>query len=136
MTVMFDNNVIIDVITNRENSEASIELFKKAAVDDVNGLICANSLNDIFYVLAKILDPQKAKAAVAKIMQVLYVTPVDVEICSKAINSSMHDFEDAIIAFSASEYDADYIATNDRKFISSDCPVTAAIPAQILETLK
>ena len=135
MTVMFDNNVIIDVLTNRENSEASIALFMKAASDEITGLLCANSINDIYYVISKLLNPEKARNAISKIMQILYIVPVNVEICSKAIGSEIEDFEDAIIAVCAEENDADYIATSDKKFISSSATVKAISPAMLLEKL-
>ncbi|MDR0946373.1 MAG: PIN domain-containing protein [Ruminococcus sp.] len=134
MRVVFDNNILIDVLRPNPEFEAdSKSVFQLAGSNKISPFICANSLTDIFYILNKVHGSLKAKKDIAKIISIFNIIPLDVLDCIKALRSQMNDFEDAIIAVSAEKIDADYIVTRDEKFLKSSCKIKIVTPQYIID---
>ncbi|MCD8106664.1 MAG: PIN domain-containing protein [Oscillospiraceae bacterium] len=136
MKVAFDTNILLDAILGRAESESANALIKAVLNDRIDGILTANTITDIYYVARKSMGENDAREAVFEILSIFEIAPVTGEACLTALELPMYDFEDAVLAACVKEADADFIATRDQGFISSDgSPVKALRPAEILEIL-
>ena len=71
MTVVFDNNVVLDALLGRKPFCDGAERLLTACADEHTGCLTANSLTDIFYILSKAVGASKAKQAVRKLTELL-----------------------------------------------------------------
>ena len=136
MKIAFDSNVLLDAIANREHGAEAQELVLAVASDQALGLVTANSITDIYYIARKHLGDAAAREAVRNILTVFDIATVGGEDCSAALEVPMKDFEDALLAVCAKRDGANYIATRDEAFISSNAPVPAMKPERLLRLLK
>lgn len=61
MKVLFDTNVILDVLLDREPfSAAASLLLAKAEQDEIAGFACATTITTIYYLAAKMLGAKMA----------------------------------------------------------------------------
>ena len=118
MKLVFDTNVIVDVLTLREPfAGASKKAMATVARPGVFGAMTANSMTDIFYLL--------------RLMDYLEILDATHSICRLALQSVMLDFEDALVAESARMWSADCIVTRDPRGFA-DSPVKAVTPDELL----
>ena len=78
---------------------------------------------------------EAAREAIFDVLSVFDVAPVDGDACSMALNTTMSDYEDAVLAVCAAREGADYIATGDKGFAKADSPVQVRTPAEILHLI-
>lgn len=136
MRIVFDTNVLIDAIAQRDNYEVAQKLLLRATDKDVRGIITANSVTDIYYILRKRIGDTKSRIAIWKLMSGLEVVPVDRESCEIALVLPMKDFEDAVLAACAAKANADYIVSRDAGFQAADgSPVRVVNPEKMLELM-
>ena len=135
MKVMFDANVVLDVLLRRQPfAGPSGELFSRAERNDVQGYICANVVTTIFYLARKVAGQDEARRQVRTILSILEVTPVTRAVLQEAAESDMKDFEDAVVAASARQMQVHAIATrNERDFAKASISVYS--PASLLTLL-
>ena len=134
MKIMIDTNVVLDVLLRREPFfQASYEVMKQSALEQVEGFVSATAATDIFYLLRRALkDPRAARDSLEKLMQLVGFADALGEDVHTAIVSNMTDFEDALVAAIAQRCHMDYIVTrNTRDFAES--PVKALTPQAFLE---
>lgn len=125
MRVVFDTNVLIYSIVNDGEHESARELVLAAANERLEGLITANSVTDIYYILRKRIGDARAREALWNLMTVFGVVEVDGEVCATALGSPMKDFEDAVLAQCAKKANADCIVTEDQALLfDGSSPVT------------
>ena len=136
MKLVFDTNVIVDVLARREPFwELSKKAMAVAARNDSIGATTANTLTDIFYLLRKSQpDRELLKVSLVELMDYLEVLDTTRELCLLACQSPITDFEDALIAESAKRWLADYIVTRNVGDFSSS-PVKAITPAELLREI-
>lgn len=133
MRVAFDTNVLLDTILDRPEREAALKLMLAVAKEKIEGVVSANSITDLYYLSRKGIGDSGAREAVASILEMFDIAPVDGDTCFMALNTDMSDYEDAVLAVCAAVSQADYIATRDEGFIAaSGSPVPAMRPADIL----
>ncbi len=133
MKLVFDTNVIVDVLTMREPfAGTSKKAMATVARPGVFGAMTANSMTDIFYLLRK-HQPNKAllKQSLIGLMDYLEVLDTTRSLCRLALQSVMVDFEDALVAESARMWSADCIVTRDPRGFA-DSPVKAVTPDELL----
>jgi predicted nucleic acid-binding protein len=128
--VLLDTNVLLDVIEKREPFfPDSFEVFMKSAKREIEAIIGASSVTDIYFVTQK--NCKNAEQALGYIIDMLkIVTPVDTKAADiqEAIKLNFTDFEDAVVAATAARENANYLITrNANDFIKS--PVPAISPA-------
>ena len=137
MTVVIDNNVIVDAL--KPNPEFEIdaqEILRLASKKSVEGFINANSLTDVFYVLRKEHGADKTKVMLQKLLLMLDIVGVAPADCVVALEKPTGDFEDALIDVCAKKMGADYIVSRDKKFIEAQTEVRVVGPKQLLEILS
>ena len=135
MKVLVDTNVILDVIIKREPHFEFSAAFLKLCNVKITGCIIASQTTDIYYILSRSgIDKFSAVNILKKLtknMKVLNINAADVQ---NALNSSIADYEDSLLACCAKRQKAEYIITrNEKDFHQS--PVSAISPQSLLEQI-
>ena len=133
MKLVFDTNVILDVLARREPFfDASLKALDSIGRKGVSAAITANIITDVFFLYQKHQpDRNKCKEAIRTLMNALEVLDTTRALCSSALDSSMSDFEDAVVAESAKLWSADFIVTRDAHGFDLS-PVKAITPDELL----
>ena len=112
--LLIDTNVLLDCfIPDRPGSGAARRLISLCDVGKFEGLACAGSFKDLYYVSCKYLDEPVVRDVVRNLMALLTVVPLDKLTCADAIDSNEPDFEDGLICSAAEMACADFIITRD-----------------------
>ena len=125
MRVVLDTNVLVDFFLDRQPFAAdAADLIQRAQRLEFQGVACATSFTTVDYLARKAVGAEEAKAQVAYLLSTLEVGPVNGAILRDAFESTIRDFEDAVVVESAWASNADYIVTRDlRDFDASPIPV-------------
>lgn len=139
MKILFDTNVVLDVLMDREPfSDPAAELF--ATVEDGSGIgyLCATTLTTVYYLAGKALGAKRARQAIQKLLALFEVAPVNRPVLETALQARFNDFEDAVVYAAALHVGADVILTrNEVDFKSSKIPVYSPLETEkILSFLK
>ena len=125
MKTLFDTNVILDVLLDREpfSNEASF-LLSKVEQAEIVGFICATTVTTIYYIANKALGPKAASHHIQSLLSLFVIAPVNRLVLENAIASKFKDFEDAVLHAAACHAGAKYIVTrNIVDFKHSKLPV-------------
>jgi predicted nucleic acid-binding protein len=133
MKVLFDTNIVIDILKRREPYyENSNKILMLIADEKIEGIIGTSAITDIYYLIRK--QYEDTKTAVDIIFDILeIIKPVDT-LTSDIYNAAelgFNDFEDAVIAAIAVREQTAYIITRDTKDFSKS-PVPAITPDAFL----
>lgn len=134
MSILVDTNVVLDVLQHREPFyKDSYNALRIAFENDIECLISASAVTDIFYVLRKQLgSANDAKAKIELLCNLLSIADVQGVDIQDAMTKPMSDFEDAVVDAVAQRYSAEYILTrNTKDFIGSSIP--AILPCEFLD---
>lgn len=102
MNVLFDTNIFIDFLTDREPFSTEAEkLITMAGNRIFKGYVTANALTDIYFISRKTLSAEEVKRSLGYIMELFQIIPVFGGDCKAAINSENPDFEDALMEICA-----------------------------------
>ena len=113
------------------------QLIQFVVDGEIAGVVTANSITDIHYIVKKRAGDEKARMVVYNVLALFDIAPVDGDACSMALNTDMGDYEDAVLAVCAAREGADYIATNDEGLIKSKgSPVVALRPDDVVKAIK
>ena len=126
MIAMIDTCVIIDVLQGREPfREAGEKIFLAAANRLFLGYITAKSVADIYYLMHRSLhDDKKTRDVLEKLFDIFDIADTTCDDCTLALASAISDYEDAIMAESASRLSMDCIITrNIKDYKNSDIKV-------------
>ncbi|MBS3976427.1 MAG: PIN domain-containing protein [Syntrophomonadaceae bacterium] len=136
MKILIDTNVIIDYIADRtpfaDHAEQLLELCESGKV---TGLVTANAITDIYYVVRKVAGKEKTLEAIRTLCSILDITDVGKVDILNAMELEMPDYEDALAAQCAKRIKANCIITrNISDYVNS--PVPAKEPADFLSQFK
>ena len=116
MNVLFDTNVILDVLLDRDPfAPPALQLFAKVERGELHGLICATTVTTIFYLTSKALDATQAVGHIQTLLNLFTIAAVNRTVLTPALESGFADFEDAVIDAAAHYADADAIVTRNSK---------------------
>ena len=132
MRVLFDTNVLMDVLLERELFvDESAQVFDQVVRGAVTGLICATTVTTIFYLTSREVGGEEAMRHIQKLMNLYEIAPVTRSVLDAAITSNSPDFEDAVLAEAAHQSGAQAIITRNLKDFARS-PVRAYTPRQWL----
>jgi predicted nucleic acid-binding protein len=137
MKVYFDTNIVIDVLEKRQPFfKDSYTIFLMAAKREIEGIISASAITDIYYIVRKSKKSKKdALAAVIDLFNILTIVDTSSGDIHFAAVSEITDFEDAVNAAAAKREGAGYIVTrNTGDFIKS--PILPILPENLLRLLN
>jgi len=123
--VFIDSDIILDIATGREpffiDSTAVLSLIENGYAI---GVISANSITNIYYILRKISTSEKAKKFIKTILKCISIISVEHQDIQNALESKFKDFEDGVQHFCAKRNRCDYIVTrNVKDYVFSDVEV-------------
>jgi predicted nucleic acid-binding protein len=135
MRVLFDTNVVLDVLLKREPwVEEAAAIWRANDEGRITGYILASALNDIYYIARKQISCEAAREAVRTCLEAFEICAIDRQTLEKAEALPGDDFEDNLQMAGASITGLDAIATrNKADFADSAVPVLT--PAELLAQL-
>ncbi len=136
MKVLFDTNVILDVLQNRQpHAQAATQLVARIERKEITGYVCATTITTIFYLASKAISAETAKAQIKLMLELFEVTQVDKTVLLSAMQTGFSDFEDAVLYKAAQHASVDCIVTrNIKDFKQSKLPVY--LPAELEAILE
>ena len=97
MKVLFDTNILIDVLARREPFFAdSAQVWTLAERGAVEGLVSVISFNNIYYIVRKLRSRKTAERMMILLRNTFTTVALDDQILNQAIDAGFKDFEDAI----------------------------------------
>jgi predicted nucleic acid-binding protein len=135
MKVLFDTNVILDIMLERQPFlDNSKKALQHALAHGYQVFLTATTATDLYYLVRKAKDKATALNLLAQLLQVFDVTLVDKHVLLQALQSASLDFEDAVQISSAQNQGLDMIITrNVADFRDTDLPIHT--PESFLATL-
>ncbi|MBM4387717.1 MAG: PIN domain-containing protein [Deltaproteobacteria bacterium] len=116
MKVLFDTNIVLDVLLAREphvkNAALLLNLVDQGKID---GVLSATSVTTIHYLATKAVGARKAKRYLKNILAMFSVAPVDGRVIDQALELGFPDFEDAVLHQAAVSAGCAAIVTRNRK---------------------
>jgi len=135
LKILFDLNVILDVLRRREPFyDMSARVLASAEIDLVEGWVAAHSLTTLFYLLAKYQSVAQARVTLTDLLTFLDVATVDQAVIEQALNLPYADFEDAVQMMAAVKSGAEYIVTRNVRDYKAG-PLQVLQPAELLTLL-
>jgi predicted nucleic acid-binding protein len=129
MRVVFDTNIILDQLAQREPFYFNAtRIFNLVSSKRLNGFIASNGITDIFYILRKKISVDKAKENIRQLLKLVTIINVDSDAIHSALNHQIVDVEDALISVCAEKVKADYIITRDEDLLSQDTTIKVISP--------
>lgn len=126
MRVLFDTNVLLDVLLEREpHVQAATRLVALVDNGRIEGSICATAVTTLYYLGARDLGRRRAHEQVRTLLGVFEVAPVDRDVLQRALDDDgFSDDEDAVAHEAAQAAGVSAIVTrNGRDFAKATLPV-------------
>lgn len=137
MRVAFDTNVLIDAIASRGDHASAQGLLMCVAKEKIEGVVTANSITDIYYIVRKLIGDEGARNAIWNLMTVLDVAELDGSVCGAALTVPMKDYEDAILAVCAAKDGCNYVVSRDQGFLKAEgSPIPVISPDDLIGILQ
>lgn len=110
--LLLDTNILLDfMVSERPDSDAAVELFRRCTTGRDTGYVCAGSLKDVYYVASRYLGEQAARDFTYAFLDAFEVIALDKTLCSIAVRSNEPDFEDGLVRAAAEDKRVDLIIT-------------------------
>ncbi len=98
MKILFDTNIVLDVLLNRAPySTVATQLFSAVEHRHIQGYLCATTLTTIDYLATKTVGKTEAKIAICSLLELFSIAEVNQSILKAATFSDFNDFEDAVL---------------------------------------
>lgn len=126
MKVLFDTNVLLDVLLEREpHVGVATKLIALVDNDRIEGVICATAVTTLYYIGAKDLGSGTARDHLRTLLSLFKVASVDGDVLRRALeDGGFQDFEDAVVHEAAHAAGAGAIVTrNTGDFAKAAIPV-------------
>jgi len=135
MRVLFDTNIILDLLLDREPfAEHAAELWCANADGRIEGFVSVITPINLFYIARRLRDHTTAFRAVQELLAAFAVCPLDQSSLHTALTLPFNDYEDAVQHVSAVNNSLDAIVTRNLKdFAGATIPVFS--PAELLAKL-
>ncbi|MCC5834506.1 MAG: PIN domain-containing protein [Opitutales bacterium] len=128
---MVDTNVILDVWLAREpHWIESAQLVGQIEEGKLTGYLCPTTVTALHYLGKKVLGEKNARALLSELLDLFEVATLTPAIFRDALNSSIVDFEDAVIEAVSIATEVDLIATRNLKDFRKS-RIEAKSPSQI-----
>jgi predicted nucleic acid-binding protein len=134
--LLFDTNVVLDVLLEREPFAApAAALLSEVESGRLTGFVCATTVTTIHYLATKVIGRVRARKEIRKLLSIVEVAGVNRGVLEEALESEVPDFEDAVLCATARQASAQAVVTRDpRDFKGSVLPVYS--PQEALAQLR
>lgn len=125
MRVLFDTNVVLDVLLDRDpHAETAAQLLSLVDQGRIDGVLCATTVTTIHYLASKAAGPESARHHVRELLGLFDIACVDRASLHSALDLDFADFEDAVLHESARAAGVAAVVTrNGSDFTSATLPV-------------
>jgi len=120
--VFLDANVILDSSLQRHSFEHSKKVFDQIREGTISGFTMPSILQISSYLMAKELGHVKTKQLLLALLANVISIDCPHEIVLLALNSRIHDIEDAIQYYKAMHHKMDYFISLDKKLVKEAIP--------------
>ncbi len=135
MKVLLDLNVVLDVVLNRQPwVDDSQRVWDANQSQTIDGYLAATGLTNLFYIVRRLADRDRACTAVRTCLASFEIIAVDQQTLRNADVQAGADFEDNVCIACAIEAQLDAIVTRDPTGFTQS-PVLAMTPAELLKRL-
>lgn len=137
MKVLFDSNVIIDALSEREDSNDCSSLIFIEAIDyrNIQGYLLSKQITDIYYVLRKYVTEDVRKDFVNLLLKSFNIIDTTQDDLLKSLFINGIDYEDDILMNAALINGLDCIVTNNVKDFKKS-KIQVFTPRELAEKLK
>jgi len=98
MRILFDTNVILDVLLDREpTSRFSTRLMARVELGELEGMLAGTTVTTIFYLARKALGLEKARHCITSLLSIFSTAPITHDVLTNACRLKITDFEDAVL---------------------------------------
>jgi predicted nucleic acid-binding protein len=133
--VLFDTNVILDVLLERElHVDVASKLFALVDNGRIEGSICATTATTVYYIAAKSFGNRRARDQVHGLLGLFAVAPVDKDVLDTALDLAFSDYEDAVLHEAARAIGATAIVTRDADGFANSA-ILALDPHELLAVI-
>ncbi|MBI4702383.1 MAG: PIN domain-containing protein [Deltaproteobacteria bacterium] len=116
MRILFDTNVVLDVLLDRHpHAVVAAELFVHVERKRVDGLLGATTVTTVHYLATKAVGTARARSHLRTLLSIFDVAPIDGDVLADALALGFADFEDAVLHEAARHAGATGIVTRDPK---------------------
>jgi predicted nucleic acid-binding protein len=116
VNILFDTNIILDALLDREPfNDQAVFLMDAAERSAINGFLCADAVTTIFYIMEKSRKKPFARQKIKLLLDIFEVAPVTRAVVVDALGLDFPDFEDAVVHQAALGVNADGIVTRNVK---------------------
>lgn len=133
MKILLDTNIILDYVLERKKFVKEARLLMQISFNkELIAYISGSSITDIYYIVQKYKNKQKALFFIKEIISFIEVSNIDKTVILSAINSNFSDFEDAVHNFSAINSNIEIIVTRNPSDFK-DSTIKIYTPKQFLK---
>lgn len=125
MKVLFDTNVVLDSLLDREPfAQVASTLISKVEQGALAGYLCPTTITTIYYLAAKVRGTPSARKNVRQLLTLFEVAAVNRPVLEAELNAGFSDFGDAVLYEAACQVKVDAIVTrNTQDFRRARIPV-------------
>ena len=122
MKVLFDTDVVLDLLLDREPSSAlAAKLLSQVEEGAISGHLCASAVTTIQTLSAKAVGRSRARTEVRKLLALFEIAPVNRGVLGGALDGEFTDVDNAETHESARQVDSRAIVTRNLR----DCKHSA-----------
>ena len=101
MKIIFDTNIILDVLLNREPFvELSANIVSSVENKNIEGYLCATTITTLDYLISKQTNCTTARTEIEKLLNIFEISEVNSKVLDMSLKSGFKDFEDAVQYYS------------------------------------
>ena len=116
MRVLFDTNVVLDVLLDRAPfAEVGANLFSRVERGELTGFVGATTVTTVHYLSSKVVGTVRAHDVVEKLLILFGVAAVNRTVLVDALVLGFGDYEDAVLHEAARHAGAEGVVTRDRR---------------------
>ena len=135
MKVLFDTNVVLDVLLERRTFFApAATLFSKVEAGEIEGLLGATTVTTVHYLCEKTLGKKGTIKVLGTLLKLFDIAPVNRLVLDGALHSKLPDFEDSVLHEAAIHVGAQVIVTRDPKGFKG-AAISIFSPTELTEIL-
>lgn len=114
MNVLFDTNVVLDALLDREPwVDAAVALFDRVESGDMVGHLGATTVTTVRYIASRNVSAGAAEEMMRDLLRLFEVAPVNRAVLEGALGLGFADFEDAVLHEAGRLVGAGAITTRD-----------------------
>ncbi|MBU0712430.1 PIN domain-containing protein [bacterium] len=116
MKILFDTNIILDVLTLRKPYyTAATYLLSELEQGNIEGYLCPTTITTIGYLVSKVKRSNETKKLIKNLLNIFELTVLNKSVFEFACSHKISDYEDAVLHESASLSHIDGIVTRNGK---------------------